>query len=353
MKLKGYIFSRPFLGERVPQHIQNIVIRDYCVKNNFFFIMSATEYAAEESSYILTELINNLKNYDGIIFYSLFQLPIKKKNRHKLYDAILKKKKKLHFVVENLSVKKKEDYLEIEKIFLLKLQTLESQNDQISIGNIKNYVTFNHNKTVRNYLERMNNDKIQCMIMSKKYDYNYWDGDRKYGYGGYRYIKGYHSTLAKKLIKDYSLNDNSKILDIGCGKGFLLYEIKKILKKAKLYGLDISRYAKKNAKSEIKNDIEIWDANNKLNFDNNYFDLVISINTLHNLKLKNLHQCLQNIERVGKSKFVCVESYRNEKEQFNLQCWALTAETLIDFDSWRWLFKKSGYSGDYEFIYFE
>ena len=81
--------------------------------------------------------------------------------------------------------------------------------------------------------------------------------------------------------------------------------------------------------------------------------MVISINTLHNLKLKNLNQCLQEIERIGKSKFICVESYRNEKEQFNLQCWALTAQTLIDEQSWKWVFNKSGYTGDYEFIYFE
>jgi sporadic carbohydrate cluster protein (TIGR04323 family) len=107
MKLKGYIFSRPFLGERVPQHIQNIVIRDYCKKNNITFLMSATEYAVEGSLYILLELIQNLKNYDGVIFYSLFQLPIKKKDRHQIYDDIVKNKKQLHFVVENISAKNK------------------------------------------------------------------------------------------------------------------------------------------------------------------------------------------------------------------------------------------------------
>ena len=126
-----------------------------------------------------------------------------------------------------------------------------------------------------------------------------------------------------------------------------------LIKDAKIYGLDISKYAKDNAKIEIKDNIKIWDVNKKLKFDNKYFDLIISINTLHNLKLKNLNQCLQEIERIGLSKFICVESYRNEKEQFNLQCWALTAETIIDIDSWKWLFKNSGYSGDYEFIYFE
>jgi sporadic carbohydrate cluster protein (TIGR04323 family) len=85
MKLKGYIFSRPFLGERVPQHIQNIVIRDYCLKNRITFLMSATEYAFEGSTYILAELIDNLRNYDGLVFYSLFQLPLKMSVLHKLY----------------------------------------------------------------------------------------------------------------------------------------------------------------------------------------------------------------------------------------------------------------------------
>ena len=290
MKLKGYIFSRPFLGERVPQHIQNIVLRDYCTKNNIIFLMSATEYAIENSSYILTELVNNLKNYDGIIFYSLFQLPIKKQDRQKVYKSIIKNKKELHFAVENITAKNLTDILKIEKIFLLKIQTISMQKSQYSLGSLKNYVTVHHEKTSRNYLERMNNNKVKCMSVAKKYAFDYWDGDRKYGYGGYKFIKGYHSVLAKKLIKDYSLNNQSKILDIGCGKGYLLYEIKKIIKNAKIYGLDISKYAKNKAKIEIKKKIKIWDVNDKLEFNNKYFDLVISINTLHNLKLKNLNQ---------------------------------------------------------------
>lgn len=352
MKLKGYIFSRPFLGERVPQHIQNIVIRDYCLKNNITFLMSATEYTFEGSVYILNELIDNLKNYDGLIFYSLFQLPIKKSVRHKIYKSIVKKNKQLHFAVENLSCRKKNEIKSIEKLFLLKIETFYKENSNYKIGKLKNYVNLNHIKTSRNYLERVNNNKIQCMTISKRYGYEYWDGDRKYGYGGYKYIRGYHKKFAEKLVKDYSLNNKSNILDVGCGKGFLLYEIKKILNKANIFGLDISSYAKKNAKEDIKNNIKIWDINNKLNFKDKYFDLVISINTLHNLKLENLNQSLKEIERVGKSKFICVKSYRNEKEQFNLQCWALTAETLIDTSSWIWLFKNSGYTGDYEFIFF-
>ena len=146
--------------------------------------------------------------------------------------------------------------------------------------------------------------------------------------------------------------NESKILDLGCGKGFLLYEISKILPKAKILGLDISKYAKRNTLKEIRNNIKIQDLRNKLNYQNNFFDLVISINTLHNLKIPEIYNSLSEIERIGKSKYVCVESYRNEQEQFNLQCWALTAETLVDTTSWKWIMKQSGYTGDYEFIYF-
>lgn len=353
MELKGYIFSRPFLNERVPQHIQNIVIRDYCKKNNISYLMSATEYSFEGSSYVLSELIDNLKNYDGIIFYSLFQLPILNFDRYKLYRNIIRKKKQLHFVVENLVAKNKVSFLEIEKIFLLKLKTFNSGNSQNKLGEIKNYVTLNHKKTSRNYFERMNNNKIECMIIAKKFDYDYWDGDRKFGYGGYKYIKGYHSIVAKKLIKDYRLTNRSRILDIGCGKGYLMYELKKILKSEKIFGIDISAYAKKKAKKEVNKNIKIYDINNKLEYENNSFDLVISINTLHNLKIESVNNCLAEIERIGKNKYICVKSYRDEKEQFNVQCWALTAETILDVNSWKWLFKNSGYTGDYEFIFFE
>jgi ubiquinone/menaquinone biosynthesis C-methylase UbiE len=155
-----------------------------------------------------------------------------------------------------------------------------------------------------------------------------------------------------KILSNW-IGKNKKVLDLGCGKGFLLYEIKKILNNIEILGIDFSKHAKLNAKKEISRYIISNDIRRKLNYKDNDFDLVISINTLHNLKLKPLMQCLKEIERIGRSKFICAESYRNEKEQFNLQCWALTAETLIDVESWKWIFNLSGYTGDYEFIYFE
>ena len=353
MKLKGYIFSRPFFGERVPQSVQNLVIRDYCNKKKFDFLLSSTEYAMKDSTFILSELIKNFKSYKGIVFYSLLQLPINKKERHALYKETYNKKNELHFALENLKAKDKHDFSELEKIFLIKSLDYNKEKADKRKNQLKNFFTSNHKKTKRNYIERMINQKVKCMKIAKKYGYDYWDGNRKYGYGGFKYIPGYNSLIAKKIIKTYNLTNTSRILDVGCGKGFLIYEIKNILKNAEVIGIDISKYAKNKTIKGIKKNILIKDARKKLPFKDNYFDLVISINTLHNFKINEIDSCLSEIERTGKSKFICVESYRNEYEQFNLQCWALTAETIIDVKAWKWIFKASGYSGDYEFIYFE
>jgi sporadic carbohydrate cluster protein (TIGR04323 family) len=352
IRLKGYIFSRPFFNERVPQHVQNIVNKNYCQKNNFNFQMSATEYAMEGSIYILHELIKNLKNYDGILFYSLLQLPIKEKDRNLIYKKILKKKKQIHFSVENISIKNQKDLKEVESLFKINQINSHSTNKKFKLGNQKNYVTFRHLKSKRNYLERMTDDKIKSMKISKKYDKNYWDGDRKYGYGGYKYIEGYYTYLAQKLIKDYRLTESSRILDVGCGKGFLMYELQRLLKSKNVFGCDFSRYAIKTSKKEVKNNIIYHDARKKFNFKDGYFDFVFSNTTLHNFKLPDLYNSLKELQRIGKKKYICIESYRNEKEQFGVQCWALTAETLIDTKAWKWLFKMSGYTGDFEFIYF-
>ena len=209
-----------------------------------------------------------------------------------------------------------------------------------------------HISSKRKYLKRMNNNKVNCMAEAQKFGKNYWDGNRKFGYGGYKYIKDRWKPVAQKIIRKYNLTGRSKILDIGCGKGYLLYEIKKILPKINIYGLDVSKYAQKNSHPEIRNKIKVFDASKKYEYKKNYFDLVISINTLHNLEIDKLSQSLKEISRIGKKSYIVVESYRNNSELFNLQCWALTCKSFFSKNSWRWIFKKFKYSGDYEFIYF-
>ena len=204
-----------------------------------------------------------------------------------------------------------------------------------------NFVSNLHNQTKRNYLERMINDKVECMKKAKMYEFDYWDGDRKFGYGGYKYIEDRWKPVAQDLINEYGLTNDSSILDVGCGKGFLLYEIYKILPKISIKGFDISKHGINQAKKEIREDLILHDAKKKFPYQDKEFDLVISLATLHNLKLKDLFYSLSEIERTGKKAYVMVESYRNEKELFNLQCWALTCESFFSTDEWEWIFEKN------------
>tara|TARA_Y100000741_G_scaffold278922_1_gene218693 strand:+ start:1152 stop:1811 length:660 start_codon:yes stop_codon:yes gene_type:complete len=215
------------------------------------------------------------------------------------------------------------------------------------------FITNHHKKTKRNYLERVNKiNKAEAAIKAKKWDYDYWDGSRDINYGGYHY-DGRWEPIAKKMIDHYKLTNNSKILDIGCGKGFLLFEFKKLLPGCEIRGLDISNYAIENAKEEVKSFIIKGHANS-LPFENDYFDLIISLNTLHNLYCYDLKKSLIEIERVGKlNKYICVESYRNEHERINLLYWQVTCECFFTPEEWKWWFKESGYKGDHSFIYFE
>lgn len=220
------------------------------------------------------------------------------------------------------------------------------------MGKLLNIITPLHKKAARNYVERMVNDKVRCADVARRYEFDYWDGDRKYGYGGYHY-DGRWASVAKTLVDHYKLPRNASILDVGCGKGFLLHEFKKILPDAKIAGIDISEHALKNAKDEVQPFLRKIRAQDTYPFLDKEFDLVFSNTTLHNLYIFELKRALKEIERVGKNKFVCVESYRNTHELFNLQCWALTCETFFTPQEWTWYFEECGYTGDYEFIYFE
>ena len=221
------------------------------------------------------------------------------------------------------------------------------------MGKLVNFVTSLHQATSRDYLARMIDEKVHCMLKAKEYEKDYWDGDRRYGYGGYKYLPGRWKPVAESLIREYELDNDSSILDVGCGKAFLLYEIKLILPEIKISGFDISNHGLESAKDEIKKDLFIHKAQELYPFKDNEFDLVISLGCLHNLRLFELEVALKEIQRVGKNGYVMLESYRNELEQFNLQCWALTCESFFDKEEWIWLYKHFGYEGDYEFIYFE
>jgi len=220
------------------------------------------------------------------------------------------------------------------------------------MGQLLEVVTPLHRKTKRDYLARMVDDKVQCMRKAKEYEVDYWDGDRRYGYGGYRY-DGRWKGVAQSLIAQYNLGPNARILDVGCGKAHLLYELKQLLPSADATGFDISLHGLADAPEPIRPHLFRYRAQDPYPWGDKYFDLVISFGCLHNLRVFELESAVREVERVGKQKYIMVESYRNELEQFNLQCWALTAESFFDTAEWIWMYRHFGYTGDYEFIYFE
>ena len=221
------------------------------------------------------------------------------------------------------------------------------------MGKLRNFVTPLHQATKRDYLARMLDDKVQCMKIAKEYGQDYWDGDRRYGYGGYTYIPGRWKSVAQELISTYDLGPGSKVLDVGCGKGFLLHEMLLLEPQLKVKGFDISEHGILGATDLVKPHLLLHQAQSKYPFSKDEFDLVISLGTLHNLHLFDLELALNEIERVSKQSYVMLESYRNERELFNLQCWALTCKSFFNVEEWIWLYKKFGYFGDYEFIYFD
>ena len=212
-----------------------------------------------------------------------------------------------------------------------------------------------HNSIQRDYLARVNDPeypKAKAAELAKKWSYDYWDGDRRICYGGYKYVPGRWAPVAKAMANHYGLKAGDRVLDVGCGKGFQLVELTKVLPGLQVRGLDVSTYAIENAHPEIKAMIDYGTAA-RLPYDDQSFDFVFTINTLHNLHNRELDAALREIERVGKHKYICVEAYRDEAEKANLLYWQLTCEQFNSPDDWHWWFETTGYSGDHSFIYFE
>ena len=211
-----------------------------------------------------------------------------------------------------------------------------------------------HKKTDRDYVARVTeHDKAECAEIACRFDEAYWDGPRHVGYGGYRY-DGRWRVIAEDMVKHYGLKPGAKILDVGCGKAFLLYEFTQVLPGCEVFGIDISEYGVANAKEEVRDRLRVGNANS-LPYETDQFDFVYSINTLHNLYIQDLWRSLEEIERVGKGpkKHITIEAYRNEREKANLMYWQLTCRAFHTPEEWEWLFDRTGYSGDYGYITFE
>ncbi len=203
-----------------------------------------------------------------------------------------------------------------------------------------------HPAANRDYDKRSSEKTPEIVALAKQFGKDFFDGDRKNGYGGYIY-DGRWKAVAQRMRDSYNLPSNASILDIGCAKGFLLNDFKELMPNCTIAGVDVSEYAIENAMSSVKPVLKIASAE-KLPYPDNSFDLVISINSIHNLPIDRLKTALKEVQRVSRShSYITVDAWRNETERVNLYKWVLTAETMMHVDDWKKLFKEVGYAGDY------
>ena len=205
----------------------------------------------------------------------------------------------------------------------------------------------NFPKTKRDLNARREFKSEKSRKIARKFDKDYFDGDRRYGYGGYEYNSKYWQPVIPTLVRNYQLDNSSSVLDVGCAKGFLLYDLKLTFPDIQVSGIDISKYAISNSKPEVKLDLQVGSATS-LPFGDNAFDFVISINTIHNLEIQDCAKALKEIMRVSKGKsFITVDAYRNAEEKNRMEAWNLTALTMMSVDEWKNFFVEVGYTGDF------
>ncbi len=205
----------------------------------------------------------------------------------------------------------------------------------------------NYPKTKRDPLKRLKQKTNQDQEIARRFDKEFFDGDRKHGYGGFSYNPKYWQPVIPTFQQFWKISNKDTILDVGCGKGFMLYDFKNIIPGIKVTGVDISKYAVENALPEIKKHLFVADSK-ELPFEDNSFDHVISINTIHNLDEDDCAKSLKEISRVSKiNSFITVDAYRNEEEKKLMHAWNLTAKTIMSVEEWKKFFKKNNYYGDY------
>ena len=205
----------------------------------------------------------------------------------------------------------------------------------------------NYPITKRDLTKRREEKTEEHRTIARKFGKEFFDGDRKVGYGGFRYDPKYWTNVVKDICNYYKLKSGDKILDVGCGKGFMLYDFLKYNNELDVYGIDISNYAITNCVEYLKEKLKVGNATS-LPYPENYFDLVISINTLHNLEDNKIIKAFNQIQKVTKkNSYIIVDAYSNEKEKEELMNWNLTAKTIKHVDDWKKFFKQIKFKGDF------
>jgi len=202
-------------------------------------------------------------------------------------------------------------------------------------------------KTKRDVGERLKAKSESSREIARKFGKEFFDGDREHGYGGFEYNPRFWTDVVSDLIDEYKLDNQSSVLDVGCAKGFFLHDLKAALPGITVKGIDISEYAIENCIDTVKSDLFVASADS-LPFENHSFDLVISINTVHNLDKDNCAEALKEITRVTRrNSFITVDAYSSEEEKIRMEAWNLTAKTMMSCNEWVSFFSEVKYVGDY------
>ena len=202
-------------------------------------------------------------------------------------------------------------------------------------------------KVKRDLTARLEAKSEEARAIGRRFDFDYFDGDRNHGYGGFTYQARFWKPVVPDLVSHFNLTEESRVLDVGCAKGFFLHDLKEALPGIDVQGVDISQYAIENSIETVRDFLRVGDAR-KLEFEANSFDFVMSVNTIHNLDRDDCAQALREIQRVsGGRAFITVDAYRNEIEKERMEAWNLTALTMMSVDEWVDFFEEVGYDGDY------
>jgi SAM-dependent methyltransferase len=183
--------------------------------------------------------------------------------------------------------------------------------------------------------------------VARRFDKDFFDGDRRTGYGGFTYHPRFWQPVIPTLQSHFDLTAGSSVLDVGCAKGFMMHDLAALIPGITIKGIDVSAYAIEHAIESMRPHVSVADAR-ALPFDDKSFDVVISINTIHNLERGDLVTALREIERVNRrGAFITVDAYRTDEERRRMDAWNLTARTILPVEGWQDLFAEAGYTGDY------
>jgi SAM-dependent methyltransferase len=205
----------------------------------------------------------------------------------------------------------------------------------------------NYPKAKRNLEERLASKTEADRAIARQFGKDFFDGDRNHGYGGFGYLSRFWQPVIPTFQDYWKLNADSSILDVGSAKGFMLHDLAELIPGITVKGVDISEYAIENTIEDMKDHVQVANATT-LPFPDNSFDVVISINTVHNLERDECAKALREIQRVSRgNSFITVDAYRNDEEKERMYAWNLTAKTIMSVDEWVQFFDEIGYTGDY------